>query len=80
MVVGGHAWVRGQNMQIFLSLHGRTLTKAVPDSRIQGLLQALMPLSHYSCLCDKAPRGSLRVPLTVIKQNPVVHAISQFCC
>lgn len=34
--VGVRADVRGENMQIFLCLHGRTLTKAVPGSPIKA--------------------------------------------
>lgn len=44
-VLGGCASVRGENMQIFLSLHGRTLTKAAPDSPIQAC-DGFWPLSH----------------------------------
>lgn len=35
--VGERADVRGENMQIFLCLHGRTLTKAVPGSPIKDI-------------------------------------------
>lgn len=48
--VEGRASVRGENMQIFLSLHGRTLTKAAPDSPIQacdGFWPFLLLLSLY---------------------------------
>lgn len=78
---GGRAYVRGENMQIFPSLHGRTLTKAVPDSPIQAH-DRLWSLSHATVVfVPGLPGGALRaLPLPGIKQAPVLHAILQFCC
>lgn len=73
--VGERADVRGENMQILLCLHGRTLTKAVPGSPIKAHW-GLWSLCHAKAVFVAGlPGGALRaLPQLVSQQDPILWA------